>query len=316
MSMSSRREMALLVGDNPFHGISHLSQQRARVRGDASNHIEYAADLIVTSVNNGANGFMFSVSDTTLSILKVLRKRGEIERLSLYAIIPYAYEYVRLANQLGGILGLGKKFAKEILASGDLRALAFGLKGVLWKDPLSILKAYLSYEISRVRSSAGRQANLQSVLLHQLVTDMALGLNLDSIFRVYVEFARKLGVAPGFNTGNFPYLVKKFREWNIDLHGMVVAAPFNKVGFQMTPSRVECEEALKSLPESSLIAISVLGAGYLTPAEAIDYVATLPNVKGVAVGVSRESHACETFRLLEEKMCAQMAEVTPQVFST
>jgi hypothetical protein len=258
---------------------------------------------------------MFSVSDTTLSILKVLRERGEIERLGLYAIVPYAYEYVRLANQVGGILGLGKKFAKEILASGNLRAVAFGLKGVLWKDPLSIMKAYLSYEISRVRSSVGRQANLQSVFLHQLVTDMALGLNLDSIFRAYVEFAPKLGVTPGFNTGNFPYLVRKFREWKIDLHGIVVAAPFNKVGFQMTPSRLESEKVLESLPESSLIAISVLAAGYLLPAEAIDYVATLPNVKGVAVGVSRESHARETFRLLEEKMRAQMAEATPQVFS-
>jgi len=50
------------------------------------------------------------------------------------------------------------------------------------------------------------------------------------------------------------------------------------------------------------LAISILAAGYLSPSDAISYVATLPNVKGVAVGVSKEKHARETFRLLKEKL--------------
>ena len=99
--MSNRREMALLVGDNPFHNISHLSQERARARRDALTYPAYAANLVITSLENGANGFMFSVSETTLSILREIREKGEIERLSLYAIVPYAFEYVRLATQVG-----------------------------------------------------------------------------------------------------------------------------------------------------------------------------------------------------------------------
>ena len=47
-------------------------------------------------------------------------------------------------------------------------------------------------------------------------------------------------------------------------------------------------------------------AGYLNPSEAIDYVATLPNIKGVAVGVSKEKHARETFRLLKERLERQV----------
>ena len=65
----TRRERLLLVGDNPFHGISHLTQERARTRcGELTP--KTAADLIVTATQNGANGFLFSVSETTLSILK------------------------------------------------------------------------------------------------------------------------------------------------------------------------------------------------------------------------------------------------------
>lgn len=300
--MTDRREAALLVGDNPFHGISHLSQERVRVRGGASTHLDFAVGLVMTAVESGANGFMFSVSDTTLSILNKIRERGEIERLSLYAIVPYAYEYVRLAAQVGGIPGLVKKFAKEIAMSGDVRAIASGLKGVMRADPVSLMKTYLSYEVSRIKSSAGKQASLQSVMLHQLVTDVALALNLDWLFKSYVNFILKLGVTPGFNTGNFAYLVNKFREWNVDLRKIVIVAPFNRVGFQMIPSKSECEKALADIPEPVVLAISILAAGYLSPSEAISYVATLPNVKGVAVGVSKEKHARETFRLLREKL--------------
>jgi len=300
--VSSRREMTLLVGDNPFHGISHLSQERARVRGAVSTYPKYAANLVMTSLENGANGFMFSVGKTTLSILRKIREKGEIERLGLYAIVPYVYEYVRLANQVGGIPGLTKRFAKEIVMSGSLRTVAMGLKGFMRADPVSIMKTYLTYEVSRIKSSAGKQADLRSVLLHEVITDMALALNLDWLFRSYVDFMLKLGVTPGLNTGNFVYLVKKIREWRIDLRKIIIAAPFNKVGFQMIPSRIDCEETLESVPEPIVIAISILAAGYLGPSEAIDYVATLRNIKGVAVGVSKERHARETFRLLNEKL--------------
>lgn len=300
--MSERREKALLVGDNPFHGISHLSQERSRVKGDLPTYPEHAANLVMTSLENGANGFMFSVSETTLSILRVIREREESQPLSLYAIVPYAYEYVRLANQVGGIPGLARKFAKGIAKSGNMRAVAMGLKGVITADLISLMKAYLTYEISRIKSSAGKKADLRSVLLHQAITDIALALRLDWLFKSYVDFMLKLGITPGLNTGNFAYLVNKIREWNIDLSKITIAAPFNKVGFQMTPSRRECEKALKNVPEPTTIAISILAAGYLDPLEAINYIAVLPNIRGVAVGVSKEKHARETFKLLKQKL--------------
>lgn len=296
------QEKVLLVGDNPFHSISHLSQERSRVRGDTPTNPEYAAKLIRLSVENGADGFMFSVSEKTLSILDILRNKNEDNGLRLYAIVPYAYEYVRLACAAGGVPGLAKSLVREIAFSGNLRAAASGVNGVLRSDLTSLVKTYLLYEISRVKRSAGGKAKLESVLLHQLITDLCLSLGLDWIFKFYTEFLSKAGITPGFNTGNFAFLVEKFREWNINLNNIVIAAPFNKVGFQMVPSREECERALESLPEPNVLAISILAAGYLKPEEAVDYIAGLPSIKGVAVGVSKEKHATTTFKLLREKL--------------
>ena len=299
--MNEGREKVLLIGDNPFHGISHLSQKRSRMRGDDSTFAEKAASLVMVSSENGANGFMFSVSDLTLSILRDVNKSGKIVSLDLYPIVPYMYEYVRLANQLGGIPGLARKFAWELIASGNLKAIAYGLDAAARADITSLTKAYLAYEISRTKSSGGKHANLRSMLLHQSITDMALALNMDWFFEAYVGFMLKQGITPGFNTGNFVYLVNKFKEWDLDLSKMVIAAPFNKAGFQMNPSRTECEESLSNIKKSMVIAISIFAAGYLNPSEAIDYIVTLHNLKGVAVGVSKEKHARETFRFLKER---------------
>ena len=253
------------------------------------------------SHENGADAFMFSVSERTLSILQAINEKMETGHLALYAIVPYAYEYVRLATQVG-MAGLAKRIAGQIVLSGKPTMALSGLKGLIGMDPVSLLKTYLLYEIRRTKSSAGKMANLDSLLLHEVITDMALALDLSWLFQKYIDIVSKLGINPGFQTRNFVYLVDKFRSWDIDFQGISIAAPFNKVGFQMSPSRVECERVLTEVPESTTIAISILAAGYLKLPEAASYIRALPNLKGIVAGVSKEHQACETFRFLKESL--------------
>lgn len=295
------KEKLLLVGDNPFHGISHLSQERSKARISISEDPGRAADLVCLALDNGANGFMYSVSETTLTILRKIREKGEISRPGLYPIVPYAYEYVRLATQTGGFVGLAKRFSKQLVTYRNLGAIASGLKGILRMNPESLSRTYLSYEISRIKSAAGKDARIESVLLHEVITDMALALNLDWLFHAYSRYLVKRDITPGFNTCNFPLLVTKFKEWDLNLERALVATPFNRVGFQMNPSREECERTLAALKTPLVIAISVLAAGYLKLPEAVDYIAGLSNIKGVAVGVSKEEHARQTFKLIKDR---------------
>ena len=66
----------------------------------------------------------------------------------------------------------------------------------------------------------------------------------------------------------------------------------------MNPSKAACENALSSLPGKNVIAMSVLAAGYTDLSKAAIYLKTLRNLAGVVVGVSKETHAKETFRRL------------------
>jgi hypothetical protein len=298
--MAANAEKLILVGDNPFHGISHLSQERARGRTGLERSASDDAKIVATALANGADGFSFSVSEVTLSILKNLRKRSDIEPVKLYAIVPYAFEYVRIATQTG-TPGLAKKFAKQIVFSGNVGALFEGIGAVVTFSPAALMRTYLAYEISRIKSAVGKKGVLSSVLLHEVITDLALALDLEWLFKAYVTYLNKKGIIPGFNTRNFPFLVKKFEEWHIRLDQTVVETQFNKMGFQMNPSREEYEHALLRSDRPNALAISIMAAGYLKPVEAMEYVAGLENLIGMVVGVSTEKQAIDTFQLLRAR---------------
>ncbi|XES78273.1 MAG: hypothetical protein ACBZ72_05210 [Candidatus Bathyarchaeia archaeon] len=299
-----KQSMSFLVGDNPFHGISHLSQARVRARSNDKGHgsVEYFAQLVKLALENGADGFMFSVDDTTLSILQTLSNETKIDNVQLHAIVPYAYEYVRRATNAGGVSGLARQLAKEMVFSSNAKILALNAGGLLGFNPSALLKTYVSYEISRIKSVTKTVSCLKSVMLHEIITDMALALNLEDLFKSYIRFMKKSSIKAGFETRNFTYLVNKFGEWNIDFKDVTLTTSFNKVGFQMEPSKAECEAALKCARDAEVIAMSILASGYLRPADAVEYVESLQDLSGVVVGVSKERHATETFRLLKNEL--------------
>jgi uncharacterized protein (DUF486 family) len=300
--MNNEMRKLLIVGDNPFQGISHLSQERARNRGESVvSPADQAADVVLAALKNGANGFSFSVSEVTLSILRRLRERKSINQINLYAMVPYAFEYVRIAAQTG-TPGLVKRFAKQVALSGDIGAVLEGFWAVVRVNPEGFMNTYLAYELSRIRSSAGKNANLVAVLLNEVIGDMGLALDLDWLFRAFISYLSKRGITPGFNTRNFPYLVNKFNEWGINLDETLIVTPFNKAGFQMNPSKEECEKTLKELSTPNVLAISVLAAGYFKPIEAVNYLSGLSNLCGVITGISSEKQARETFKLFKERL--------------
>jgi hypothetical protein len=294
-------KLNLLVGDNPFHGISHLSQERARARHieHAENTSSYAANLVQLSLENGADGFLCSVDEITLSVIEKL-SHSFTGNVQLYVIAPYAYEYVRKSTQTGGVGGLAASVAKSMIFSKNIRVIAANLGGLARFELAALLEAYVAYELSRIKAVSGKNIRLVSFMLHEIVTDMVLALNMENLCKSYIKFLEKNNVRPGFETRNFPYLVSKFSQWGIDFGKITVTTSFNKVGFQMCPSQIDCEAALEKAKDAEVIAMSVLAAGYLKPADAFGYISGLDGLSGLVIGVSKEHQAKETFRLFAE----------------
>lgn len=266
------------------------------VRNNNLSNAEYCADLVITAVKNGADGFMFTVNDKALAILGAMPNSGML----LYPLIPDASGLVRKAGGKGGVLGLAKGLAGDIIGSGGMAMMADGVRGIVANDPKALLRAYLRYEIGRLKSATGGKMTLGSMLLHEILTDMALALGMRWLFEEYVRFMTEQGIKAGFETRNFPCLVNRFEKWGLDLNGLVVAAPFNKVGFQMCPSAKENKSALTKADGAEVIAFSVLAAGRIKIRDAVKYVGGLPHITGVAIGVSNKKQAKETFGFFAE----------------
>jgi hypothetical protein len=289
---------SILVGDNPFHGVSHISRERELQRTDNIGNVGFAAELVMTSIRNGATGFTFTVSDITLAILEKIGNE-KTENIGYYPLVPNVAELVRMAGSTGGIPRLAIDMARRVVRSRRVRVPLNLGKGIILNDPGALFKSYIAYEHLRLEHVVGKGTggSLRSILLHEIVTDMALALDMEWLFRAHIVAMNELGLKPGFETRNLPYLVKQFKKWQIDPAGMVIEAPFNVAGFQMCPSRKDCESSLEYLQTAKVIAFSILAAGYLKLSEALDYITNLKGLCGIAVGVSSKKQAVSTFSL-------------------
>lgn len=183
--------------------------------------------------------------------------------------------------------------------SEKAKALLEGGFSALKLDPVGMLRTCLDAELKGYLNVKPHKAVLRSVLLCEVLTDLCLGFQESRLLEFFAEHVRdNYRARPGFVTYNLARFVKFFRESGLSLKDVVIMTPFNSVGFQMSPSRASCEASLSSLHEEYVIAMSIMAAGYLRLDEAIDYIKTLPNLSGIAVGVSSKEHAQDTFSRL------------------
>jgi len=287
----------LLIGDNAFIGVSHLSHAKARDRLQRLN-VEKIVEVIRTAISCGANGFTFTVHPTNIEVLKELISSQSLNSsFTLYPTLPYAAGYLRTMNEKGIVGTLGELF-DQVSILDNTRLLFGGGVQSLTGDPIGVMKSYVNHELSRIPKGA----NIRSVLLHDVVTDLAVSYRSVDVIQSYIEnIQSKWHAAPGFVTRNFSRFVEFFNQMGWRLSDVVVMSPFNRIGFQMNPSKELCEASLSKLENGRVIAMSIMAGGYLTLEDALDYIQGLRNLYGITLGVSTQKHAAEAFARLSAK---------------
>ena len=275
--------------------MSHLSQERARDRTDRLN-IESIVEVICSALSCGATGYTFSTHPTNSQILSALGTSGKVpHQFDLYPVVPYAEGYVRLANEKG-MTGLVNEILSRLSLSDRAKLLVEGGFSALRLDPAGMLRTYLDAELKGYLGTKPKNATLQSVLLHEVPTDLCLGMGEIDLLNVFAQHVHdNYNAKPGFVTYNLARFVSLFEERGLSLKDLVIMTPFNSLGFQMSPSRNSCEASLSSLQEADVIAMSIMAGGYLSLNQAFDYVSNLSGLSGIAVGASSREHARETF---------------------
>ena len=298
---------SFLIGDNPFIGVSHLSQFAARERVERLQ-LNKIIKVIEKAISSGASGYTFSTHPMNLQILKAMKDTSTIDGgFDLYPVLPYAEGYVRMATEKGAI-GLLREVWGRLSISGKTKLLIDGGLSAARFDAVRLLKAYVDMELTSYLNVKPKECTVRTVFMHDILTDLALSFEGHQLFDSFMQHVHeKYQAKPGFVTRNFARFVGFFQAHRLPLERIAIMTPFNKIGFQMNPSKNACESCLSELSGGQVIAISILAGGYLTLDEAVDYIRGLRKVSGVAVGVSSEGHAEETFK----KLMASLADQIP-----
>ena len=285
----------IVLGHNAFFGVDHLSTARGAERAAHFSDPARILDVIHVAHEQGAGGMMMSTHERAAPVAELMRRDPLLKQdFRLYPLLPYVQKYVAAANEVG-MLNVVRSALAGSPATKKLAIGWQGSRGLLGKDVNRILGALIRIELLPFR-----ELNVAAVFLHDVLTDLALGLELKEVFEFYLEEMAKTHHCHGaFATKNLPVLLERFAAWG--LPPPVVMTHFNKIGFLMNPSREACEAAVRK-HEVDIMAMGTLASGYLRPDQAYAYLSEIRQIRSVVVGVSSSRHADETFAAIRRQM--------------
>ena len=281
---------SILLGDNPFFGVDHLSQERARKKASTSQNFQNALEVIKYSYKLGVKGMVVSTHPTLKDLIHKIKTESDlIDKMEFYPILPYVQGYVLKINEMGILNTLMDTLSPAGMIN-KMKIITNGGFGIMKKDLFKLFRTFIDIELLQLKDT-----KIKVIFLHDVITDLALALNMKQIFQTFQEHLHdNHKVNAGLVTKNFPLLVSKLNEWNLDYKYIMTS--FNKAGFQMNPSKEECENAL-NIYKGNVIAMSILAGGFITLQDANEYILTQSRIRNLVVGLSSVKHAEETFRV-------------------
>jgi hypothetical protein len=286
----------ILLGDNPFIGVSHLAQKKARDEQTDLSVMDMKINVIKAAMEGGATGFTFSVHQLNFELLQYMHKNypDMLEKLNYYILVPYTQGYVRQANVLGTV-GLTKLVLRNIILENPVDFLVSTLR--IRADRVASL--FIALEMKPYLRILPKE-RVKAVLLHEVLTELIIAYNLVNLLeelKKYVEM--RLGISFGLETRNAGQL-KQFLDEN-NAHVEYIMMPMNPLGYQMAPSKEDAEKAIEELADrgTKIIAINVLASGAILLKNACEYLRKFKDrIYAVAYGTSKPSRAKENALLL------------------
>ena len=278
----------IVLGDNQFFGINHMSEEKARSQSLRFQEISSVLNVIDVAYRAGVGGFMCTTHERISLVCDHIRANsGSYAGFEIYPGMPYAHKYANAVTD-HGILGALKRFTPE---DGYLSTAFRGGGAIVRNDIEGLITLLVDAEM---KMFAG--LNTPVVFLQNVVTDMLLGLKLNYAFRVFADHVRdRYGAEPGFITMNLPMALDSLEAVGVD--NPIVCSNLNKAGFRMCGGLDSYEEALRDR-KFRAVAMSIFASGAIDPREAIEWIATQPNIESIVFGASSQQSIMSTIELL------------------
>ena len=282
----------VLLGDNQFFAVSHLSDEKSRAQSIRFKDDESIIRVLDQSISLGINTFMCTTHDRIANICEHIRNNpAGYEGFKIYPCMPYAHKYANAVTELG-IMGTIKQYVPGNIFGTFVK----GGYAFLSKDFIRLMEIFIDTEMKMFTG-----INTPVIFILNVLVDMILGLKMYEVFAEYDAFIRKkYNAEPGYITMNMPALLDALNS--VGIENPIICTSINQIGFRMSEGKEIYEKYLNE-KEFRPIAMQVLAAGALRPNEAIEYLSKFPRIESVLFGASSKSHIQETKELIEKYLC-------------
>ena len=277
----------LMLGDNQFFGVNHMSEEKAAAQALRFQRIENVMSVIDSARDVGINTFMCTTHDRVAEICDIVRANPTAyPDMVFHPCMPYAHKYANAVTD-HGFLGAIRRFTPD---SGLMDAAIRGTRSLAAKDVEGVATLLIDAEL---KMFDGLDAPV--VWMQNVVVDLLLGLGFVDAFSIFADHVRSRGAEPGFITMNLPPLLDALEAVGVD--NPLVCSNINKLGFRMAGGVDGYLDALERRPFRA-VAMSVMASGAIPAREAFEWVCGLPNLESIVFGSSRLSNITETSELV------------------
>ena len=288
--METTRLPRLMLGDNQFFGVNHMSEERARQQLMRFQDLDAVMRVLEDACDVGITTFMCTTHDRVAQICdRVRADPARYPGLCFQPGMPYAHKYANSVTEAGIVGTLGRFLPKD----GAFGAVLRGTKSLATRDIQGISTLLIDAEM---RMFEGLPTPV--VWMQNVVVDLLVGLGLhDSLATFAAHVAERYGAQPGFITMNLTHTLDALEVAGVD--NPLVCTNINKLGFRMSGG-IQAYETALARRRFRAVAMSVFASGAIPPREAIEWISREPNIESVVFGASRRASLTSTKALAEE----------------
>jgi hypothetical protein len=286
---------SIILGDNQFFGVNHMSQDKGRETYEKFKDISEIRKTLYYALDNGVRGVMFSTHPAIYQITGMMRADPVLKKeFRIYVNIPYIVKYASMVTEMGAYRTVKAILQGQALLQ-KIRYFIISGYNMITRDYLGIANRLIDAELNPFHG-----LNIRAIFLHNCLCDLIVGYDMVKVINNFDSYIRKkYDAIPAYGTLNYPLFCQLLEKAGIG--NALIMAPVNKKGFLMNPSRELCEAAMKKYSHT-ILAMATLASGSIMPQEAYEYIGSLGTVKNVVVGLSSKGHAEETFRILRGEL--------------
>jgi hypothetical protein len=277
----------VILGDNQFFGVDHLSDEKARQKEQRFKDTREIIRVIDDAYDIGVRTFMCTTYARIGEICDHIRQNPtKYADFKIYPCMPYAHKYANAVTELG-IVGTLKHYTGGNVAS----SLVKGGMAVVQRDAFKVMQLLVDTEMSMFRGM-----NIEVIFLQNVVTDLFLGLGMYEFFAEFAKYVKsKYGAEPGFITMNLPMLTTALEQ--VGITKPIICASINKIGFRVSGGMDKYNEVLAT-NKVRAVAMQVYAAGALRPRDALEYVCGINGIESILFGASTKAHIEQTYNLI------------------